>query len=43
MKFLDKLDKEVIYNFYIYPIYRKHHFHHDIINMIETAQQTDNT
>jgi len=37
MKFLDKLDKEVIYNFYIYPIYRKHYFHDDIINITEIA------
>ena len=38
MKFLDKLDKEVIYNFYIYPIYKKHHFHDDIINITKIAQ-----
>ena len=38
MKFLDNLDKEVIYNLYIYPIYRKHHFHDDITNITEIAQ-----
>ena len=37
MKFLEKQDKEIIYNFCIQHIYRKHNFHHENITITETV------
>ena len=36
MKFWDKQDKEIIYNFCIQYIYRKHNLHHENITTIKT-------
>ena len=37
MKLQDKQYKEIIYNFCIQHIYRKHHFHHEVIITTENA------
>ena len=36
MKFYEKQDKEIIYNFCIQHIYRKHHLHHENITTTKT-------
>ena len=36
MKFLDKKEKEIIYNLCIQLIHRKHHLHHKIVTTTET-------